>query len=294
MSNRSVHADRKFLTRAGVCLLGTAALALPFSTFANAEPGFDPVIYRGTSTAPASNQLRLAYQATFPSGSLDASPDMLNVGPMQVGDTLVPDSNPTFEKGPGDIILGITRPVGLDPELIVAQSVWATGLNFGPGSVVRIRATFIAPAGPIPGGGFAIGLGAKTGGRDDLASDTRVFTTINVRPNFLVRLNVPFGSVETTNTVLPAEIKNMIFSATDPQPFTLELTIDRVHGTGQSKLTVGDKIVGPLSFHLSDFLRDSGPSITAAGPGIAVNSNGPGKTASVRVREFRIYTNAGG
>jgi hypothetical protein len=47
------------------------------------------------------------------------------------------------------------------------------------------------------------------------------------------------------------------------------------------------------SFHLSDFLADGGPVITAVGPGIAVNSNGPGQTASVHIREFRIYTNVG-
>jgi hypothetical protein len=45
-----------------------------------------------------------------------------------------------------------------------------------------------------------------------------------------------------------------------------------------------------LSFTLSDFLADGGPTITAVGPGIAVNSNAPGQTASVHVREFRMYT----
>jgi hypothetical protein len=49
-----------------------------------------------------------------------------------------------------------------------------------------------------------------------------------------------------------------------------------------------------LSFTLADFLADSGPVITAVGPGIAVNANGPGQTASVHVRDFRIYTNVGG
>jgi hypothetical protein len=28
------------------------------------------------------------------------------------------------------------------------------------------------------------------------------------------------------------------------------------------------------------------------GPGLAVNANAPGQTASVRVRDFRIYTSA--
>jgi hypothetical protein len=243
---------RKLFSRVGRCLLGSAALFLTLATPSDAKPGWNPVVIRGGSTNSA--ELRLAYQASFPNGSLKSSVDKLNVGPMQLGDTLIPDSNPTFEKGTGDIVLGITRPVSLSPDLVVAQSAWATHLNFGPGSVLRIRATFIAPVGPLPGGGFAIGLGAKIGGRDDLADEPRIFTTINMRPGFLARLNVPFGAVETTNTVLPPEIKNLMFSATDPQPFTLELTIDRTNGTGQAKLTVGDKVVGPLSFHLADLL----------------------------------------
>jgi hypothetical protein len=293
MSSRTIQVTQRAFARVGMCLIGASAFMTPPATPADAKPGFHPEVIRGTGTS-TSAELQLAYQATFPNGSLTSSVDRLGVGAMQVGDTLIPDSNPTLDKGPGAIILGITRPVDLSPDLVVAQSAWVTGLNFGPGSVSRIRATFIAPVGPIPGGGFAIGLGAKVGGKEDLPDQLRVFTTVNVRPGFLVRLNVPFGAVETTNTVLSQEIKDLIFSTTDPQPFTIELTIDRATGTGQSKLTVGDKVVGPLSFHLSDFLADSGPAITAMGAGPAVNSNGPGQTASVQLRDFRIYTNAGG
>jgi hypothetical protein len=93
--------------------------------------------------------------------------------------------------------------------------------------------------------------------------------------------------------VLPQAAKDAIFSTTDPQPFTLELTIDRTKGKGAAKLTVADQVYS-LSFTLADFLTDSGPTITAVGPGIAVNANGPGQTASVHVRDFRIYTNVGG
>jgi hypothetical protein len=48
-----------------------------------------------------------------------------------------------------------------------------------------------------------------------------------------------------------------------------------------------------LSFTLKDFLADGGPTITAVGPGVAVNANAPGQTASVQVRDFRIYANVG-
>jgi hypothetical protein len=93
--------------------------------------------------------------------------------------------------------------------------------------------------------------------------------------------------------VLPQAVRNAIFSTTDPQPFTLELTIDRKLGKGTAKLTVIDQVFS-LNFTLADFVADGGPVITAVGSGIAVNSNGPGQTASVHVRDFRIYTNVGG
>jgi hypothetical protein len=279
----------KAFVRAGIWLLGSAAFVLPLASSASAEP----VVIRGIPSASASTEPRLSYQASFGNGSLDSSVDLLGAGSMKLGDTLIANSNPTFATGPGSIILGITRPADLSPDLIVAQNVFATGLNFGPGSVIRLRATYIAPTGPIPGGGFAFGLVAKTGGKDDLPTEPRVITTINVRPGFVVRLNVPFGAVEATNMPLPADIRDMIFSTTDPQPFTLELTVDRRDGTGASKLTVGDRVVGPLTFRLSEFLSDGGPTISAVGTGPAVNANGPGQTATVQVRDFRIYTNVG-
>ena len=293
MSIRAIRVTQKVFAGVGMCLICTAALTLPAGTPINAEPGLPEIIRGIPSGAPSSAEPQLAYQASFPNGSLDSSVDKLGVGAMQTGDTLIPHSNPTFEKGSGEIILGITRPVSLSPDVIVAQNIFATGVNFGPGSVLRLRATYIAPVGPIPDGGFAFGLVAKTGGKDDLPTEPRVITTINVRPGFVVRFNVPFGAVASTNTPIPPDIRDAIFSTTDPQPFTLDLTIDRTNGMGAAKLTVGDRVVGPLSFQLSEFLADSGPIITAVGTGPAVNANGPGQTASVHVRDFRIYANVG-
>jgi hypothetical protein len=294
MSNTSTRVNPIVFARAAICAAACVCVSV---TASDAKAGPGPAVIRGIPTpagaAPAPSEQPLAYLATFPNGTLQPSIDRLEAGAMQPGDTGIAGSNPTFTPLKGEFLVGITRPVDLPADDTPAATIWATPVEFGPGSILRIRATFIAPVGPLPGGGFAMGVGAKTGGKDDLPTEPRVFTTVNVRPGYLVRLNVPFGSVETTNTVLPAEIKDLIFSTTDPQPFTLELTIDRVHGTGASKLTVGDKVVGPLTFHLADFLADSGPVITAVGSGIAVNANGPGQTASVHVQDFRIYTSAG-
>jgi hypothetical protein len=289
MFSRTIQVTRNIFGRVGMCLLGTAAFMLPPATPAYAEP----VIIRGIPNASDLTELRLTYLASFPNGSFDGSVDKLNVGPMVLGDPLIPDSNPTYAFLPGEILLGISRPVGLDPNLIPSQSVFATPVHFGPGSISRIRATFIAPVGPYATtGGFAIGLIARTGGKDDLDAETKVAVTVNARPNQVVRFQIPFGSVEPRNTVLPQAVKDAIYSTSDPQPFTVELTIDRNAGTGTAKLMVIDQVFS-LSFTLADFLAESGPTITAVGSGIAVNANAPGQTASVHVRDFRIYANGG-
>ena len=289
MSDRTVQVDRKLVACVSMWLLCATPSALTVTGSAGAEP----VIIRGIpSTAPASTELKLAYLASFPNGSLEPALDKLNAGPMVPGDPLIPGSNPTVSAVPGGVAVSVHRPVGLSPEEIPSESIFAP-VDFGPGSAFRISATFIAPVGPYATtGGFAIGLGARTGGKDDLATETRVFATVNVRPNQVVRFQVPFGSVEPRNVILPQAVKDAIFSTTDPEPFTIEMTIDRKLGKATVKLMVIDQAF-PLEFTLSDFVADGGPTITAVGPGIAVNSNAPGQTASVRVRDFRIYTNIG-
>jgi hypothetical protein len=279
---------KKVLARGGACLLVGAALTTSLQTAAETKP----LVIRGIpSTAP--NELRLAYQATFANGSLDPSVDKLNVGAMVPGDPLIPDTNPTLSFAPGEAVVSVHRPIDLPPEAFPAESLFATPVSFGPGSIVRLRGTFRAPVGPLPGGGFAMGLVARTGGKDDLATETLVGVTVNVRPGFLVRFGASGGNVDPARVVLPDDVKNAIFSSTDPQPFTMDLTIDRVHGTATGKLTVIDQSF-TVQFVLSDFLANSGPTITAVGPGIAVNSNAPGGTASVHIRDFRIYTEGGG
>ena len=293
MSNRTVQVARKVFAGAGICLLGTAALTLSAATPAGAKP---PLVIRGIPGSAASTELQLAYQATFPNGSLEPQLDKLNVGAMVPGDPLIPDTNPTVSFSPGEAVLSVHRPLGLSADDFPSESLWATPVNFGPGSVVRISATFRAPVGPLPGGGFAIGLVARTGAKDDVApANERIAITVNVRPGFLVRFGAAFGNVAPARVVLPDDVKNAIFSSTDPQPFTMDLTIDRSQSTATAtaKLTVIDQVF-TVPFALSDFLTDSGPAITAVGPGVAVNVNAPGQTASVHVRDFRIYANVGG
>lgn len=294
MSARTMKLIHQVRARAGICLLATAAIALPAA--ATADAAYEPLVIRGIPDSAVSTELPLAYLASFPNGSLAPAVDKLEVGNLQVGPTLIPDTNPTFAPLRGEVLLEITRPVGLAADLIPSQSIWATPVDFGPGSVSRIRATFIAPVGPYATtGGFAIGLVAKTGGKDDLGeSEPKIAVTVNARPNQVTRFQVPFGSSEPRNMVLPQAVRDAIYSTTDPQPFTIELTIDRKEGMGTVQLTVMDQVFALQPFQLTNFLADSGPDITAVGPGIAVNANAPGATASVHVRDFRIHTNVGG
>jgi hypothetical protein len=291
MSRRPINVTSKAVWRIGARLVAGAYLVGALSTASDAQSGWHPVVIRGAGQSH-SVELRLAYLATFQNGSLEPSVDKLNAGAMVPGDPLIPGTNPTVSFSPGEAVVSVHRPVGLSPDDFPSESLWATPVNFGPGSVVRISATFRAPVGPLPGGGFAIGLVGRTGARDDLATETKVAVTVNVRPGFLVRFGAASGNVDPARVVLPNDVKNAIFSPTDPQPFRVDLTIDRVHGTATAKLTVIDQVF-TVPFVLSDFLANSGPTITAMGPGIAVNSNAPGKTASVHVREFRIYAHGG-
>ncbi|MGE5562420.1 MAG: hypothetical protein ACM3ZV_03840 [Bacillota bacterium] len=232
--------------------------------------------------------LQLVYQATFPNGTFQASPDLLRVGPVVTGDSQIADSDPTFARLPGELFLSITRPVGLSPSSVVAEGAVATPVNFGPGSISRVSATFRAPVGPLATGGWAVTVSARTGGQYDLNSETRVAATLNVRPGGVLRLNVPFGAAVPTNVTLPTAIRDKVFSAVAPVPFTLELTIDRTTGTGQAALTVENSVF-PLSFTLSDFVASGGPMISAMEAGVA-NANAPGQTVSVRLRNMQIYS----
>ena len=292
MSKRSTKVSQNVFSGVAISLLGAAASLLAVATPASAGPGWNPVVIRGAGTTNQS-ELRLAYQASFPNASLDPSLDLLGAGAMVPGDPLFPNSNPTLSFAPGEAVVSVHRPLGLSPDYVAAESLFATPVNFGPGSVLRLRATYRAPVGPLPGGGFAMGLVARTGGKDDLPTETSIAVTVNVRPGFLVRFGAANGNVDPARVVLPDDVKNAIFSPTDPQPFSIDLTIDRVHGTATAKLTVIDQVF-TVPFVLSDFLANSGPTITAVGAGIAVNANAPDQTASVHVRDFRIYTNIGG
>jgi hypothetical protein len=232
----------------------------------------------------AASQLKLGYLVTFANDSLEPLVDNAGLGPMTIGDSQDTDSNPTVTPRSGGMLLQITRP-STAPAAPVSVGVFATPVSFGPGKVVEERATFISPVGPHDGTIWAVGVGARTGNNNDLAAETRNVATFQVRGTS-AKLNA-VGATVPTSVVLPQNIYDAIFNLDDPQPFTLELRIDRVTGNGTVSLTVNDQVFSH-GFQPKAFGTDpGGPVITAVGPSIAIGT-GSDQTASVRLREFRM------
>ena len=228
----------------------------------------------------------LVYVASFGSNTLAPSLDKLRFGSLKRGDAEIYGSNPTATLVDGEVVLSVTRPADLSGG-VVASGVFNTNVRFDQGSLFGLQATFIRPAGPITGG-WAAALSARTGDESDLFEETRVNASLSARPGGTARLNVPFGATSPTSVDLPAPVYEAIFRPDNPEPFTLQLLVDRVTGNGNASLRVGDFPVLSRSFQLSQFQANSGDPITAVGPAIA-NANAPGQTVSVRLRDFRIY-----
>jgi hypothetical protein len=232
---------------------------------------------------------QLVYNASFGGGSLVPSVDKLGYGAMKPGDTEIANTDPRAIPERGEVTLSVTRPVGLAAGTVVSSGLFIPDRDFDQGSRFVLQATFVGPDGPSSGGWAAASLSSKTGDESDLNGDVRLNTTINVRAGGTARLNVPFGAASQTFVELPGPMYNAIFRKTDPEPFTLQLLVDRITGTGRTSLMVEGFATLSRTFQLSDFKAESGPAITAVGTAVG-NANAPGQTISVRVRDFRIYT----
>jgi len=236
----------------------------------------------GPSMAQVMDQSRLGYLASFENGSLEPALDRFNFGPLRTGHSQDPNNFPSWTPSGGDLTIQVTRPADLVGG-VASVGVFATPVDFGPGTILEARATFIRPVGPHGSTDiWAMVVGARTGDNDDLFAETRVGASLQVRGTSL-RFNSPGGG---PGSDLPPEVYNEIFSTTDPQPFTLELLVDRISGTGRVTLKVGDRLFS-RSVIFSAFPAASGPAITAVGPSLGIVSPS-GQAASVHLREFRI------
>lgn len=234
------------------------------------------------------DDLQLVYHATFANGSLGSRIDSLKLGPLKFGDTGQDGINASWSAVSGDYVVAVTRPATLTSSGAAATGIFAAPVNFDVGSVVGLRATFVAPVGPHNSSDiWAVALIVRPGGINPLIDFPRAAATLQVRGT-TARLNTPGASTPANLPFLPQELYDAIFSPTDPQPFTMELLVDRRTGRGEAALKVGDTVYSH-QFEYQDFRADSGPAITNVGANIAI-ANAPDQRASVRIRDIQIFS----
>lgn len=243
---------------------------------------------------PGAPALKLAYHAIFPGGSFNCFMDRIHSTPqaLERGDGQVADQTSSFTAGTQGIVLHLTtpNPIPLIPGDADANTqtssvgLFSTGLSFGPGTFFSARATFMAPKGPFGGKAWAVALNARTGGKQDLGTETRLNTTLRFKGD-AATLNAFEAGVARGSTPVPMGTYNSIVGSS--RPFTLELMVSRITGKGAAILTTPGAAPLYLTFGLSTFGSTSGPAISAVGPALA-NCCAAGKNASVQVTAFQI------
>ena len=248
-------------------------VAASFLTLALAAP----------AAAQQADDLQIGYLAGFTQGSLEPTLDRVGFGAMEEGHSQHTGNNPAWIPDGGDMIVKVTRPANLTGS-VASAGVFATSVRFGPAAIFKTSATFIRPEGPDGiSDTWAIVLAARTGDHDDLFEEARAAVSLQVRGRSL-RFNAPGSGTPGPDV---SEVYDEIFAESDPTPFTLELLIDRVSGAVTVSLIVGERVY-TRSVSFAAFPAGAGPDMTAVGPSVGISS-GAGKTASVRLREFRMF-----
>jgi hypothetical protein len=243
---------------------------------------------------PGAPALKLAYHAIFPGASLSCFMDRIHSTPqaLEQGEGQVAGQSSSFTAGTLGVVLHLTTPdpiplIPSDPDGNTQTSsvgLFSTGLNFGPGTFFSARATFVGPNGPFGGKSWAVTVNARTGGKQDLGTATRLNMTLRFKGG-TAALNAFEAGDSRGSTPVPMATYNAIVSSS--QPFTLELMVSRITGKGAAILTTAGAVPLYLTFALSTFGSTSGPVISAVGPALA-NCCAAGKTASVEVTDFQI------
>ena len=251
---------------------GPAYAACDQSALANApaSPVISPPLVPGT---PA---LKLAYHAIFTGGTSSCFLDRIHTPPQapQEGDGQVPGQTRTFTPTSRGLVIGLTAPKPIPPiaghapddTQTPSAGVFATGLNYGPGTFFSTRATFVAPRGLFDGAAWAVTLNARTGGSNDLGSEARLNVTLKFKKG-TASLNAYDGGTKANSTDIPKDVYTSIVSSL--QPFTMEMMVSRKTGRGAAVLTTAGSAPVMLQFALTNFGKKSGPVVQAVGPAIA-------------------------
>jgi hypothetical protein len=239
------------------------------------------------ASAARFDDLQLVYHATFANGSLESGVDPLGIGALKFGDSGEVGINPSWTPIKGDYLVTFTRPSSLTGQTPVVVGLDAKPVSFDVGSVVGLRATFVAPAGPHGSADvWAFVVGASTEGSNPIIFNPSVGATLQIRGT-TARFNTPGSSTPATFPNIPQAVYDAIFDPIDPQPFTLELLVDRKAGRGEASLKVGEAVFS-RTYQFAVFKADSGPAIAAVGARAAI-VNSSGHPVSVRVRDFQVF-----
>lgn len=237
--------------------------------------------------------LRPVYHAKFKDGSLDCcilvdrihAPDKV---PLEKGQSGVGEIA-QWTEGHGALALTLTAPNSIPENANPSMGIFSTGLDFGPGKIFLVRATFQRPRAPAGlFNGWAVGLAARTGGKDDLYAETRLGVTLTFK-NGSAELRFREGD-KTANSIKfnpdHQDVYDKIMN--DAQPFTLELRVDRKAGKGAVTLITRGGFSPRIDFDPAVFKASDGPPITAVGATLA-NCCGEGKQVDVEVTDFQIW-----
>lgn len=226
--------------------------------------------------------------------ALHSSPQALQKGQSKIGETA---SWNTRDKRL-DMVLGAPLTTPPDPAgnpETPSMGIFSTGLNFGPSAKFTVSATFQRPSNTTGAKGWAVGVGARTGGVDDAPDLKRLLLTFRVKDSKAeLRVQEVWGPTDAefkkqASFAVPQDLYDRIVDdKASPRKFTLKLSVDRMAGTGSAAMISGGKTYPVGDFTMAYFTKSGGDPLTVLGAAIA-NAADPGQTRSVEVVDFKIW-----
>ena len=221
---------------------------------------------------------------------LHKPPQALQKGQSNVGETA------SWTTADNALQMTLKAPPTIMENTTPSMGVFSTGLNLGPGSRFSVSATFRKPSDTLYAKGWAVGVVARTGDRDDTADLKRLQLTFRVK-NSTAELRVqeiwgPTDAEFKQHASLPVPqtlYDQLIDNQLNPPTFTLKLLVDRKTGTGDAMMKVRNTTYDLGSFNMEYFKASSGDPFTVVGAALA-NAYDAGKTRSVEVTHFEVWT----
>lgn len=220
--------------------------------------------------------------------------------PMMEGQSYLGET-PHWNSNHGALEMVLDAPASAVPTGAASMGVFTYALNLGQDSNFALRATFQRPS-PVPSGGWAFGVVARTGNLDDTPDLTKIQLSFRVRPSDVDARVLEINGADPNPDTNSDRLAHYTILNTDAdysgiadgsKPVTLTLIVNRRAGTGSAYLTVGttDYTVGK-DFALIMFAKGSGTLsatlFNTAGPVLATDTDW-GKSLSAEVTDFKIW-----